>query len=308
MKEVCASTAVRAVLDPPQVVACGECSSPMPASRRRCAECGFSPDELRRWRARNLDAWRACQARLKQRTWQVAAYVALRPVPYVIIYSVVTRVGRDPTDPRLPASVEPVMPAVRAMIRFAEPTITILGVIVAVLIDLALRELPPWMDGTRRPGAGARSWFDRWWPGASLLVVAARVVRYQVPPFGFDAWSIVYWATELLLSLAAVGAAASLAMAAARMDRWSALIVPAADAGRHPPQVGPRIVRRVFVSWCVLAAVLMAYPLSRIGSLAFSTPRDVGQWLIVAICWATEIVWLWNLLAVQRSLRRWVND
>jgi len=283
----------------PEIIPCSACGEPLQLCRRRCAACGFSQDELRRWRNRNLTAWRTCLADLTWRTWEVAVLLVLLPVPFLCIWSVTSQLGG--------ADARSVLPALRAIDRFSQTTITILGLLVATRIDLALRRLPPWAHPGGSTTMGARSWFGRWWPGAMLLVAADGNLRYFLQ-YRFDGWFVVVWGCELLLSAAAVGAAVSLAFAAGRMDRWCAVIAPSVARCEHRPRASDSgMVRRVFASWAAVAMVLMAYPLAMIGSPQFNSVWTVGNPVVKAIVWSAGIVWLWNLLAVQRSLRRLVN-
>lgn len=277
-------------------IACRACGAPASASRRRCGGCGFSPHELRRWRARNLVAWRSCCASLRWRTWEVVAFAAACVLPALCIYAIAKAGGSSSIS---------VPSLTREINRFLLPALAVLGMVVAMRIDLALRALPPWASVVG--GEGTRAWFDRWWPGALLLVVAGHVLKYfDLPrrPFGLE----VFRTIKLLFDVAAVGAAASMAVAAARMDRWSMLVGPSTPGAALQPQAATaRTVRGVFACWIALAVVLMGDSLWNLGSPQFSWKYTDGINMSAAIDWSAGIVWLWNLFAVQRSLRRLVN-
>lgn len=278
---------------------CPNCLAPQPIARRRCDACGFSADELRRWRDRNRPSWRRLAARLHWRTWEVWLFIVVRTVPVVMVLSVLqSRSFQEGTR---------IAPLIH---RFASPIVAVVGTIVVVRVDLALRDLPTWTTPMQGDRSRSDRWFGRWWPGAIAWVVSGHLLGHFIA-YRFDGWYVVHWIGEILLSATTVGAAASLAVAARRMDGWAALVAPPA---RHVRQQscpdGSRAVRRVFVCWAVLAGLLMAATRWRLSGVQPGMSREIwylGNLIVDAIYWSAGIVWLWNLLAVQRSLRRWVN-
>jgi ribosomal protein L37E len=279
------------------VVPCRDCGARQPTARRRCDACGFSADELRRWRGRNLASWRRLAAQLRWNTWEVWVFIVVRTAPaaagLIILPSLSFQEGTR------------IFPLI---LRFSSPIVAVVGAIVVGRVDLALRDLPTWTT----PGQGDRSrldrWFGRWWPGAIAWFVSGHVLGRLIA-YRFAGWYVVHWIGVCLLAAMTVGAAASLAIAAGRMDGWASLIAPSAqDFGRQARPDGPRTVLRVFACWAVLAGLLMAGTRWRLGGEQSSTVWHVGNFIVDAIYWSAGLVWLWNLLVVQRSLRRWVND
>lgn len=282
------------------VAPCRECGARQSDARRRCDACGFSADELCRWRGRNLTSWRRLAARLHWSTWEVWLFIVVRTAPAAMVLSM------------LPSrSFQEGIRIAPLIHRFAWPIVAVVGALVVVRVDLALRDLPTWTTPVQGDRSRLDRWFGRWWPGAIAWFVSGHLLGRFIA-YRFDGWYVVHWIGEFLLSATTVGAAASLAIAAGRMDGWASLIAPSAqDVGRQVRPNGSRTVLRVFVCWAVLAGLLMAATRWRLAGARPSTLSgtwDIGNFIIDAIYWSAGLVWLWNLLAVQRSLRRWVND
>ncbi len=194
------------------------------------------------------------------------------------------------------------------LLNFYARVSAVLALAIAASVDLMLRELPGWNIPTD-PGDGRLGrMHGRWLPGALALAALGPGVGSVFLPRIRSEWAKV--SLELALAMLAVAAAASLAVTAGRMDRWRAELdgttssVPA-SVGRS---VGWRFAR-VWGGWVALTAAFILLD----GVLPYKTQAHpnasiemglVLRWPILA----AQIVWLWNLLAVQRSLRRWVHD
>lgn len=251
---------------------------------------------MRRWRLRNLEVHRGIAIRLSRCVsavvtfalwligWFVGEFILMRAVPF--------------------ATYVKVMPP---LVTFEARVSGVLALLIAAFVDLTLRRLPAWNVPVDEGDGRLGRTHGRWLPGALALAASEPTVGALYQPRIHSVWTSV--SIELGLAMLAVAAAASLAMTAGRMDRWRAEL--GGTTSSVPAAVG-RSVRwrfaRVWGWWVALTAAFIVLD----GLLPYKRQAlpyaSVEMGLVMR--WprlAAEIVWLWNLLAVQRSLRRWVN-
>ena len=278
-------------------IPCIRCASPVAVSRRRCQSCGFSADELRRWRLRNLEGQRMVSARLLRRVWEVWGFVLWR-IGWFVGMIVVAFVLPFATYIRISP------PLVGFQARFS----TILALIIAARLDLTVRQLPGWNAPMDHGEGRFGRLYGRWLPGALALMALEPSVEPIYARWIRSEWMLV--SIQLALVIVAVAAAASLAVVAVRMDRWQAEVDGATSwtlsGFKHSTawRFG-----HVWGWWLVLTAAFIVLD----GLLLYKRQAnpyrhvEMGRVMVWPIL-AAQIVWLWNLLAVQRSLRRWVHD
>lgn len=278
-------------------VRCIRCATAVPASRRRCQRCGFSIDEMRRWRLRNREVHRHISIQLSRRVRVVVAFALWRFgwSVGIVMYGMAV-----PFDTAVRAAP--------ALLAFRDRVSAVLALIIAASVDLMLRKLPGW-NGPTNPGDGRLGRIHgRWLPGALALAALEPAVGALYVPRIRPEWAKV--SIKLALAMLAVAAAASLAVTAWRMDWWRAELRGAVSSA--PTAVGRSVgwrFARVWGGWVALTAAFILFdgllPYKRQAHPNASIEMGlVLRWPILA----AQIVWLWNLLAVQRSLRRWVHD